>query len=199
MAFKPIRFIPDDTKIPFLLLSRFGFFFSGLVSLASVLLFLFIGLNVGVDFKGGTVITVRTEQAANIDQLRTTLDGLGFGSIELQEFGTPNDLMIRVGAQDGGDAAQQAVVDKIKTALGPGIEYRSVDVVGPKVSSELAEQGNQFAVNAPAQAFHIHGVNQKFRAVLGKLFQRRGVHFQLSEFLPAVGDDKIFSSEFPAA
>ena len=47
MAFKPIRFIPDDTKIPFLLLSRFGFFFSGLVSLASVLLFLFVGLNVG--------------------------------------------------------------------------------------------------------------------------------------------------------
>jgi preprotein translocase SecF subunit len=141
MAFKPIRFIPDDTKIPFLLLSRFGFFFSGLVSLASVLLFLFVGLNVGVDFKGGTVITVRTEQAANIDQLRNTLDGLGFGSIELQEFGTPNDLMIRVGAQDGGDAAQAAVVEKIKTALGPGIEYRSVDVVGPKVSSELAEQG----------------------------------------------------------
>ncbi|MEQ1523230.1 MAG: protein translocase subunit SecF, partial [Aestuariivirga sp.] len=141
MAFKPIRFIPDDTKIPFLLISRFGFFFSGVVSLASVLLFIFIGLNVGVDFKGGTVITVRTEQAANIDQLRSTLDGLGFGGIELQEFGTPNDLMIRVGAQDGGDAAQQAVVDKIKTALGPGIEYRSVDVVGPKVSSELAEQG----------------------------------------------------------
>ena len=141
MTYKPVRFIPDDTKIPFLLLSRFGFFLSGVVSLASVLLFIFVGLNVGVDFKGGTVITVRTEQAANIDQLRSTLDGLGFGSIELQEFGTPNDLMIRVGAQDGGDAAQQAVVEKIKTALGPGIEYRSVEVVGPKVSGELAEQG----------------------------------------------------------
>ena len=56
MTYKPIRFIPDDTKIPFLLLSRFGFFFSGLVSLASVLLFIFVGLNVGVDFKGGTVL-----------------------------------------------------------------------------------------------------------------------------------------------
>ena len=106
-----------------------------------MLLFVFVGLNVGVDFKGGTVITIRTEQAANIDELRTTLDGLGFGSIELQEFGSPNDVLIRVGAQDGGDEAQQAAVDKIKTALGPGVEYRSVEVVGPKVSGELAEQG----------------------------------------------------------
>ncbi len=96
MSYKPIRFIPDDTKIAFLRLSRFGFFVSGLLCLASVLLFIFVGLNVGVDFKGGTVITDRTEQAANVDQFAATLDGLGFGSIELQEYGSPNDLMIRV-------------------------------------------------------------------------------------------------------
>lgn len=141
MQFKPIRFIPDDTKIPFMRLSRFGFFVSGLLSLASLLLFIFVGLNVGVDFKGGSVITIRTEQPANIDQLRTTLDGLGLGTIELQEFGSPNDVLIRVGTQDGGDAAQQVAVEKIKASLGAGIEYRSVDVVGPKVSGELAEQG----------------------------------------------------------
>ena len=141
MAFRPIRFIPDDTKIPFMLLSRFGFFASGVLSLVSLLLFLFVGLNVGVDFKGGSVITIRTEQAANLDQLRTTLDGLGLGAVELQEFGTPNDVLIRVGTQEGGDAAQQAAVEKIRSSLGSGIEYRSVDVVGPKVSGELAEQG----------------------------------------------------------
>ena len=141
MAYKPIRFIPDDTKIPFMRLSRFGFFVSGLLCLGSLLLFLFVGLNVGVDFKGGTVITIRSQQAANIDQLRTTLDGLGLGSVELQEFGTPNDVLIRVGTQEGGDAAQQVAVEKVKTALGSGVEYRSVDVVGPKVSGELAQQG----------------------------------------------------------
>ncbi len=141
MQFKPIRFIPDDTKIPFMRLSRFGFFVSGILCLASLLLFVFVGLNVGVDFKGGSVITIRTEQPANIDQLRTTLDSLGLGTIELQEFGSPNDVLIRVGTQDGGDAAQQVAVEKIKTSLGSGIEYRSVDVVGPKVSGELAEQG----------------------------------------------------------
>ena len=77
MAFRPVRFIPDDTKIPFMRLSRFGFFVSGLLCLASLRLFIFVGLNVGVDFKGGSVITIRTEQAADLDQLRSTLDGLG--------------------------------------------------------------------------------------------------------------------------
>jgi preprotein translocase SecF subunit len=122
-------------------LSRFGFFVSGLLCLSALLLFIFVGLNVGVDFKGGTVITIRTQQAANLDQLRTTLDSLGLGSVELQEFGSPNDVLVRVGTQEGGDAAQQVAVEKVKTALGSGVDYRSVDVVGPKVSGELAQQG----------------------------------------------------------
>ena len=138
---KPLRIIPDDTKIPFMRYSRFGYFISGILCAASILLFLFVGLNVGVDFKGGTVITIRTEQPANLDQLRSTINSLGLGSAELQEFGSPNDVLIRIGTQDGGDAAQQAAVAKIKDALGPGIDYRSVEVVGPKVSGELAQEG----------------------------------------------------------
>jgi preprotein translocase subunit SecF len=104
-------------------------------------LFIFVGLNVGVDFKGGTDIKIRTEQLVDIENIRTTLNGLEIGSVEIQEFGSPNDFLIRVGTQEGGDAAQQAVVEKVKAALGTGVEYRSVEVVGPKVSSELAEQG----------------------------------------------------------
>ncbi|MCB1380199.1 MAG: protein translocase subunit SecF [Alphaproteobacteria bacterium] len=138
---KPIRFIPDNTKISFMRVSRFGFFVSGILCVLSIVLFLAVGLNVGVDFKGGTVITIRTEQAANMDQLRSTLGGLGLGSVELQEFGSPNDVLIRIGVQDGGEAAQQAAINKIKDALGPGIDYRSVEVVGPKVSGELAQEG----------------------------------------------------------
>ena len=61
MKFKPIRFIPDDTKFPIMRLSRFGFFLSGILCAAAILLFVFVGLNVGVDFKGGTVITIRTD------------------------------------------------------------------------------------------------------------------------------------------
>lgn len=122
-------------------LSRFGFFVSGLLCLASLLAFIFIGLNVGVDFKGGTVVTIRTAQTADIDGLRNTLGGLDLGDIELQEFGSPRDVLIRIEAQPGGDEAQQAAVTKLKAALSPDVEYRSVEVVGPKVSGELAEQG----------------------------------------------------------
>ncbi len=140
MKFKPIRFIPDDTRFPIMRLSRSGFFFSGLLSLASVLLFVFVGLNVGVDFKGGTVMTVRTADAANIEQLREQVSALGFGQAEIQEFGSPRDVLIRLPAVEGGDEAQQTTIAKVKEALGPGVEFRSVEVVGPKVSSELAEQ-----------------------------------------------------------
>ncbi|CAN5162507.1 hypothetical protein BH10PSE7_BH10PSE7_10050 [soil metagenome] len=138
---KPIRFIPDDTKIAFMRLSRFGFFFSGILCVASVLAFVFIGLTYGVDFKGGTVLVIRTEQAADLDALRTTINGLGLGEAELQEFGSPREVQIRLPTIEGGDAAQQAVIVKIKEALGPKVEYLSVDVVGPKVSSELTQQG----------------------------------------------------------
>ena len=141
MKLKPIRFIPDDTKIPFMRLSRFGFFVSGLLCLASILLFIFAGLNVGVDFKGGTVITIRTTEAANIEDIRGKVDALGFGGAEIQEFGSPNDVLIRLPAIEGGDKAQQDAMEKVKSALGTGVEFRSVEVVGPKVSAELAEQG----------------------------------------------------------
>ncbi|MGQ0485138.1 MAG: protein translocase subunit SecF [Hyphomicrobiales bacterium] len=138
---KPIRFIPDDTKIAFMRISRFGFFVSGLLCAAAILLFVFVGLNVGVDFKGGTVVTIRTAEPANLDELRGKIAGLGLGSAELQEFGSPNDVLIRLETQPGGEEAEQAAVAKLKAALGPGIEYRSVEVVGPKVSGELAQEG----------------------------------------------------------
>jgi preprotein translocase SecF subunit len=141
MALKPIRFIPDDTKIAFMKVSRFGFFISGILCTLSIILFMTTGLNMGVDFKGGTVLTIRTAEVANIDKLRSTIDGLGLGSSELQEFGSPNDVQIKIGTQDGGEAAQQQAIAKIKQALGTGVEYLSVEVVGPKVSGELVQEG----------------------------------------------------------
>ena len=138
--YKPVRFIPDDTKIRFLRYSRYGFFLSGILGLLSLLLFAFIGLNYGVDFKGGTDIVIRTEQPANLDDLRAKINALGFGEATLQEFGSQNEVLIRIPTVEGGDAAQQAVIAKVKEALGPGVEYLSVSVVGPKVSEELTQQ-----------------------------------------------------------
>ncbi len=87
------------------------------------------------------MVTIRTVEPANLDELRGKIDALDLGSAELQEFGSPNDVLIRLESQPGGDAAQQEAIAKLKAALGPGIEYRSVEVVGPKVSGELAQQG----------------------------------------------------------
>ncbi len=73
--------------------------------------------------------------------MRATLNGLGLGEVQLQEFGTPRDVLIRLPQQAGGDAPQQAAVQKVREALGDGVDYRRVEVVGPTVQSELLVKG----------------------------------------------------------
>lgn len=140
MRWKPIRFVPDGTKLPFMRWSRFGFILSGVLCALSIWLFATQGLNYGIDFKGGTVVTIRTPAAADIDGLRSQLGALGLGDVEIQEFGSPNDVLIRLEAQAGGEEAERAAVAKVKETLGTAVEYRSVEVVGPKVSGELTEE-----------------------------------------------------------
>ena len=140
MRWKPVRLIPDDTKYPFMRLSRFGFFVSGILCALAIALFAFKGLNYGIDFKGGSVITVRTQAAANLDGLRTELNALGLGSVELQQFGGLNDVLIRLPAQGGGDQNEQAAQKKVVDALGPTVEIRAKETVGAKVSEELTQQ-----------------------------------------------------------
>jgi preprotein translocase subunit SecF len=115
--------------------------FSALLVAASVFMFLSKGLNYGIDFKGGIMLEVRTEKAANIAGMRTTLGDLGLGEVSLQEFGQPTDVLIRIQRQDGGEKAQQEAVNTIKAALGSSVEYRRTEFVGPKVSDELFWDG----------------------------------------------------------
>jgi preprotein translocase subunit SecF len=140
MRWKPFRPIPDGTKIPFMRISRFGYIFSGILCLFSILLFFNPGLNYGIDFKGGTVMSIRTPAPANIDELREKLGGLGLGDVELQGFGQPTDVLIRIEAQAGGEAAERAAVEKVKSTLGSDVTYLSTESVGPKVSGELTDQ-----------------------------------------------------------
>ena len=78
---------------------------------------------------------------ADIAAMRATLSSLGLGDIQLQQFGGPADVLIRVAEQPGGDAAQQAAVQKVRGALGDAVDYRRVEVVGPRVSGELLAYG----------------------------------------------------------
>ena len=140
MRWKPFRPIPDGTNLPFVQWSRYGYIISGILCALSIFLFAYQGLNYGIDFKGGTVMTVRTQGAANLDEMRKSLGDLGIGDVELQEFGGPSDVLIRLEAQSGGETAEQDAQKKVKDALGPKVEVRSTETVGAKVSGELTEQ-----------------------------------------------------------
>jgi preprotein translocase subunit SecF len=140
MRWKPFRPVPDGTNYPFVQWSRYGYILSGLLCVLSIWLFAVQGMNYGIDFKGGTVLTVRTQAAANIDAMRSQLGGLGLGDVEVQEFGGPSDVLIRLEAQSGGEQAELAAQAKVKEALGSSVEFRSVETVGAKVSNELTEQ-----------------------------------------------------------
>lgn len=140
MRWKPFRPIPDGTNIPFVQWSRYGYIVSGVLCALSIFLFAYQGLNYGIDFKGGSVITIRTQGPAKIDEIRQKLGGLGLGDVEVQEFGGPSDLLIKLEAQNGGADAEQAAQAKVKETLGSTVEVRSAETVGAKVSGELTEQ-----------------------------------------------------------
>jgi preprotein translocase subunit SecF len=137
-----LRLVPDDTKIPFMHLRSVSFPLSALLAIASVVLFFTVGLNFGIDFRGGTLIEVQSKSGtANLASMRSTLNRLDVGAVQLQQFGPPTDVLVRIEQQPGGDAAQQAVVEKARAALGDAYEIRRVEIVGPTVSRELVQGG----------------------------------------------------------
>ena len=137
-----LRIVPDNTKFDFVRFRRISFPLSALLSIAAILLYFTHGLNFGIDFRGGTLIEVRTQAgAADLARMRSTIGELGLGEFQLQQFGTPQDVLIRISQQPGGEEAQQAAVQKVRNALGDQVEYRRVEVVGPRVSGELLSYG----------------------------------------------------------
>jgi preprotein translocase subunit SecF len=137
-----LRIVPDDTRFDFMRFRRISFPISALLSIAAILLYFFHGLNFGIDFIGGTLIEVQTRAGpADLAKMRSTIGSLHLGDFQLQQFGAPNDVLIRVSEQPGGDAAQQEAVQKVREALGTEVDYRRVEVVGPSVSTELLAYG----------------------------------------------------------
>jgi preprotein translocase subunit SecF len=137
-----LHIVPPNTTFDFIRFRRISFPISASLSILAISLYFFHGLNFGIDFKGGTLMEVRAKSgAADLAQMRTTLGGLSLGEFQLQQFGGPDEVLIRIAQQPGGDAAQQAAVAKVQQALGSGVEYRRVEVVGPRVSGELLSYG----------------------------------------------------------
>ena len=139
-----IPFSPYDKHIEFMKARFFGVTVSALLSIASVVLFIHPGLNYGVDFRGGIQMAVKTQGTADLAKFREGLDNLGLGEITLQSFGDKSSILVRAQRQEGGEEAQTAAVTKLKAEVAkidPTATVEGTDVIGPKVSGELAWAG----------------------------------------------------------
>lgn len=140
--FKGIDFFPHNLRLPFMRYKDLAIGLSIVAMLISLALFFTRGLNYGVDFKGGSMIELQaTNGTADVSALRDKLGQLGLGGVQIQSFGGPSDVLIRIEEQPGGDAAQQVALKKVIDAVGTGYTQRRVEVVGPAVSSELRTTG----------------------------------------------------------
>jgi len=135
-------FFKHDLKIDFMGKWRYAAAISGVVLLASVVSLLTRGLNLGIDFTGGTLIEAAYPQAVDLDNVRPLLSKSGYDQAQVQYFGTSRDLLIYLPPQEGLDSAKlsEAVFSKLKQG-NPDVELRRVEYVGPQVGDELAVQG----------------------------------------------------------
>lgn len=138
------RLVKDGTKVDFMKARFLGLAVSLLLSAASVALFFKPGLDYGIDFRGGIQLEVKTSAPADLAAMRTQLSRLGLGEVALQEFGASNQVLIRVERQAGGEEPQTRAVAQLRSAIADmdaGASIERADVVGPKVSGELAMAG----------------------------------------------------------
>ncbi len=137
-----IKHLPTEPKLDFIGKRKLFAIFSSLLILGSFGLFLTVGLNFGVDFRGGILMEVETDGPADLSGLRGRLGGLGLGEVSLQAFGAPDDILINVQRQEGDEEEQINAINTVKAALGGDVtEYRRTEFVGPKVGAELKRAG----------------------------------------------------------
>ena len=173
---KLLRLAPENTKFPFMRFRRVSYPLSATLSIIAVLLFVFVHMNFGIDFAGGTVIELRAKGgSAEVATLRTLAEKLNLGEIEVQAFGNKSDATMRFGLQPGGDVAQQAAVERVRATVENDYELRRVEVVGPRVSNELVQSGTL-------------GVVLSIIAVLGYLWFRFEWQFAVSAVIATMHD-----------
>ncbi|RUO52338.1 protein translocase subunit SecF [Pseudidiomarina homiensis] len=135
--------IKTNKTIPFMRF-RFGaWIFSGLLLAASIVSLAVNQLNWGLDFTGGTVIEVGYAQQANLSEIRSTLDANGFEGAVVQNFGTQQDVLIRLEPQEGVKAQEvgENVLSVLREASTEEVAMRRIEFVGPNVGDQLTEQG----------------------------------------------------------
>ncbi|MBT6123049.1 MAG: protein translocase subunit SecF [Candidatus Puniceispirillum sp.] len=137
-----LKLVKNDTNFDFLKLQKMTMVLSIFLVLASIGLFATVGLNLGIDFKGGILLEARNNTGpADISKVRNDLDTLKLGDVSLQGFGTETDVLIRIQRQEGDEKAQIAAIKAVTDILGSDFDIRRTEFVGPTVGAELAEKG----------------------------------------------------------
>lgn len=135
-----LQLIPANTTFPFVGVHKIAFVITVVAMVMCVGALVTKGLNFGIDFKGGTVIELRTDGPADLGKIRAVVSELGLGETQVQEFGAPDQVMVRV-QETQGTQASETVKDALRQNYDANVSFQRVEVVGPKVSDELIRGG----------------------------------------------------------
>lgn len=140
---KTLKLVPSTPDFKFVRYNRRAFVFSSVLIIGSLLAFLMQGLNFGIDFKGGILVEISSSEAVDIAGLRGRMQTLDLGEVQIQQFGTPTDVLIRVAEADDAVSTERdlSAVDAMRQDLEGEFEIRRVEIVGPQVSRELIQTG----------------------------------------------------------
>ena len=137
-----LRIIKSETNINFMRIKKLTLFISSILFFLSLSLVFIKGLNLGIDFTGGSLIEVRFKENIDLNNLRMKMNKLDLGEIQLQTIGNGNDIVIKVQDKKNNENTQSETIQIIKNSLsGESVEYRRAEFVGPKVGGELVTAG----------------------------------------------------------
>lgn len=139
---KIFKWVTKDTTINFMGARKWTYALSAVMVLLSIASITFKGFNYGIDFSGGILMELKSENKINVEDLRKQLSTVDLDEINLQSIGkTGNEVVLRAQAKNLDEKQQMAVVNQIKSTLGNAYEYRRVELVGPQVGGELKKAG----------------------------------------------------------
>lgn len=137
-----LTFVPAETKIRFIQARMVGFIISLLAIATTIFVLQDRGLNLGIDFAGGILMEVRTDEVADLAAFRAALDRPELGEVSLQHFGDEREVLIRIELPEEVEQAERVkLVRGLLDAAFPTLDYRKIDYVGPTVGQELIESG----------------------------------------------------------
>jgi len=137
-----LKIIKSGTNIKFMKIKKITLFVSSILFFLSLSLVFFKGLNLGIDFTGGSLIEVRFKESVDLNNLRVEMNKLDLGEIQLQTIGGENDVVIRAQDKKNSNEKQTETIQVIKNSLSDkSVEYRRTEFVGPKVGGELVKAG----------------------------------------------------------